>query len=111
MSRKNRRLEAIAKIIGAEGFTDFAANEVKRYWRRRVITPDGRKRVGKIRRAFGEVAARLPAGDQLILGKYISILCKEQFETGLRLGLMTLVADLSEEAHWDDMETGAGLIE
>lgn len=91
----NRHLGAIAKILAAEGFSEFAANEIKRYWRRRVVSPRQYGRLKQIKAAFGKmVTEKLDERDRIVLGKYMGMCMAAQFDTGLRLGLMTLVAEL-----------------
>jgi hypothetical protein len=93
LNSKQSSLSAIANLLGGEGFSEYAANEVRRYWFARHVTREGKRRLGKVKKAFGEmVAEKLDERDQLVLGKFISVLCKAQFDTGLRLGLMTLAA-------------------
>jgi hypothetical protein len=89
-------LDAIAKLLGGEGFSERSANEVKRYWFRRVPTTSrAQKRLRALKRAFGAmVAEKLDDRDKVLLGKFISVLMRAQFDTGLRLGLMTLGAEL-----------------
>lgn len=90
-----RVLGHIAEILGAEGFTDFAANEVKRYWKRRVVSDRQQGRIKQITKAFGQmVTEKLDERDKIVLGKYIAMLSAAQFDTGLRLGLMTLATEL-----------------
>lgn len=92
----SRSLAAIAEILAAEGFGDYAANEVKRYWRRRVVSPRQLKRLDAIKAAFGKmVSEKLDEQDRIVMGKYMSVMMAAQFDTGLRLGLMTLVNDLA----------------
>ena len=92
-------LKALADLLGGEGYSEQCHNEIKRYYlhnQKRRMTLEAASRVEKVQRAFGKMAAaKLDEGDQLILGKFISLLCHANFDTGLRLGLMTLAADFT----------------
>ena len=95
MSRiRNVSLAAIGTLLGGEGFTDHCAQMVKRYWLNRHVTRDKLRRVKQVKRAFNEqVGSKLSAADRLILGKFIALISKASFETGLRTGLMTLATE------------------
>lgn len=89
--RSIRSAAVIAKLLACEGFTDHLAGEIKRYWYAACCraTPQSRRRILKAKRAFTElVKAKLTDTDRLILGKWMSVFARMQFETGLRLGLM-----------------------
>jgi hypothetical protein len=91
-------LHALAAVLGGEGFGEHAANEVKRYWNRRVMSDRQAGRVERIRSAFSQmVADKLDDRDRVVLGKFLGLLCKCHFDTGLRLGLMTLAAEFGRE--------------
>ncbi len=95
---KQRSLAQIASILAAEGFTDHAANEVKRYWRRKVVTGRQQQRIERVKAAFSKICdEKLSGADKIVMGKYIGVLMSAQFDTGLRLGLMTLLFDLEEK--------------
>lgn len=92
-----RSLSAIAKLLGAEGFSDFTKNEVLKYWKKRSgLTERQLNHIVKRKQAFSEAMQQLDESDRLIVGKYIGLLEKACFDTGLKLGLMTSVVDKYE---------------
>lgn len=80
----------IAKLLHSEGYTDFVANMVKRYWRRNLVDPNRLGRLASIERAFREqVIPKLTDGDKKVLGRFMSVNSRMQFDAGLRIGLMS----------------------
>lgn len=88
----NRSAVCIARVLKAEGFTPFMANEMKKYALKSLATPRQRERWKRIKKAFGlMVADRLDEADKVVLGKFIGTLQKMSFESGLRIGLAALL--------------------
>lgn len=78
----------IARLLGTEGYTDFVANQVKRYWMRRSgLTDRQRDSIERLKDSFGQIMAKVSEGERLIIGRYFGLLMKMQFETGLKIGL------------------------
>lgn len=78
----------VAQLLSTEGFTDYTANQVKRYWMASVMDRRRRGRVENIKRAFSKlVAEKLDEGDRLVLGRFVALMEKMGFDTGLRIGL------------------------
>lgn len=91
----------IAKLLDCEGFSDFTANQIKRYWLKNCQNPRLAPRVAKIRRAFAEmVRAKLSDADRLILGRMMAVHARQNFDTGLRIGLTAFLngARIDDEA-------------
>lgn len=87
-----RSLQVIAKLLDAEGFSDFTANQVERYWRENVENLRAKGRNDRTERAFAEtITPMLTDTQRLVLGKWIAFRLEQAFQTGLRLGLMTAV--------------------
>ena len=93
--RPPRGAQDIAQVLGTAGYTDYAASCIKRYWRRNCVVTDlQKKRHAGIVRAFAEsVLPTLTDAQKKVLGRYISMLNRAQFDTGLRIGLTTRMFD------------------
>lgn len=82
----------IARLLGTEGFTDHVAAQVKRYWMHRSgLTDRQRKSIERLKKEFGEIMHGLGEGERLIVGKYVGLLMRMQFDTGLKIGIQSLV--------------------
>lgn len=93
----SKSLSSIARLLGAEGFSDFTKNEVIKYWKNRSgLTERQLKHIESRKKAFSAIMAKLDDSERLIVGKYIGFLEKACFETGLKLGLMTSIVDKYE---------------
>lgn len=78
----------IAKLLDCEGFSDYTANQVERYWKRNEVKTDRQKRqVERLEQAFSEWTKDMPADKRLLLGKFIAMHQKMGFDTGVRIGL------------------------
>lgn len=100
MSRPIKSAVAIAQLLDCEGFSDHTANQVKRYWMASVCKRHEKMRIARKRKAFQEMAkAKLTDGDRIILGKWISVIMKQSFDTGLRMGLTASLHPLAEEVN------------
>lgn len=87
--RKGIRTAAkIAKLLGVEGYSDFVHNQVKQYWRNVVMRRNSRKNVNRLDKDFSAFMADATPADRLLVGKFIALKAKENFDTGLRIGLM-----------------------
>ena len=93
-NRKSRVNSAvvIARLLGTEGFTEHVANEVKRYWLHRSgLTERQQKSIERLKKEFGEIMHGMTEGQRLIVGKYIGLLIRMQFDTGLKIGIQSLL--------------------
>lgn len=95
---QHRTASTIAQLLGVEGYSDHVHNQVEKYWRKVVLHLGARKRVRNLDREFSEIMAELSDADKLIVGKFISLRCQMNFDTGLRIGLMA-------HAHINDKST------
>jgi hypothetical protein len=88
----------IAKLLATEGFTDFLANGIEQYWRKKSgLTDRQKKQIARLDNEVARIMAASTEGDRQIMGRFIGLHKKMSFDTGLRIGLMTLVFRLSEE--------------
>lgn len=103
--RDMKSAAVVAQILSAEGFSEYLANEVKRYWMKQICNPRAIARARHKKTAFSElVKEKLNEGDRVILGKFISLVEKMAFDTGIRVGLAAFmygarVADADIDAH------------
>lgn len=97
-------LTPLAKILDAEGFSEFAANQVKRYWNKNMMTARLAGRAENTKKAFSEmVKQKLDERDKIVLGKFLQLFARMHFDTGVRLGLMAFLY-----GHWTKEEVEAG---
>lgn len=95
----------VARLLGTEGFTDHVAAQVKRYWMHRSgLTDRQRKSIERLKKEFGEIMHGMTEGQRLIVGKYIGLLMRMQFDTGLKIGIQALLTqngngDIDPEIH------------
>jgi hypothetical protein len=86
----------IARLLGTEGFTEHVANEVKRYWMHRSgLTDRQYQSIVRLKKEFGAIMHELDEGERLIVGNYVGLLMRQQFDTGLKIGIQT-IATLNE---------------
>jgi hypothetical protein len=84
---------------------------------------DRRRSLEKMEQHFSEVMTKLDAKDRLIVGKFISLRSKMNFDTGLRIGLqamahiadkpvfpVSLVTAESRDGHSDPIRAVAGAL-
>lgn len=85
----------IARLLGTEGFTDHTAAQVKRYWMHRSgLTERQRKSIERLKKEFGAIMnSKLGEGERLIIGKYIGLLMRMGFDTGLKIGIQALLTE------------------
>lgn len=78
----------IARLLSTEGFSDYTANEVTRYWKHRSgLTDRQMRQVERLEERVSEIMARLDVGDNLVIGKFIGLHKKMSFDTGVKIGL------------------------
>lgn len=83
-----RSLSAVANLLGTTGFSHKTAEGLMK-WSRRRLFRDARRydKVHAIRTEFRDAVSKLPAGDRLVLGKFIAIQKAMAFDAGLSMGL------------------------
>lgn len=98
----------IAKLLGSSGYDEFAVGCVKKYWRRNCEQPRAKARNAKKKRAFSAlVKEKLNDSDRIVLGQFLSMFAKMNFDAGLRIGLTTtLVAGASDHPDYGEDEAG-----
>jgi predicted DNA-binding ribbon-helix-helix protein len=99
--RALRTATTIAELLGVEGYSDYAHNQVKSYWRR-VVMKGGPRRLRNLEKDFSEFMESASAADKLIVGKFISQRARESFDTGLRIGLMAYAHQRDKHVTFDD---------
>lgn len=78
----------IARLLGTEGFSDYTANEVSRYWKHRSGLTDRQiRQVERLEAKMSEIMSRLDVSDNLAVGKFIGLHKKMSFDTGVKIGL------------------------
>lgn len=79
---------ALAKLLRTEGFTDYVANGVEKYWKKHAgLTDRQRRQIAKLEKSLSEIASKLDIKERLVLGKFIGLHKKMSFDAGLRIGL------------------------
>lgn len=92
----------IAQLLGTEGFTDFVANMVEKYWKHRSgLTDRQREQIADLEHEMGRIMAPLSPGDRLVIGKFIGLHKKMSFDTGLKIGLQTFATKVDKEIPHD----------
>lgn len=91
MSGKKKPLRSavvIAKHLSTEGFNDHVAGMVEKYWKQSCGLSDRQRRqIAKLEKELTRVCGEMPAGDRLVLGRFIGLHKKMSFDTGLRIGI------------------------
>lgn len=96
----NRTATTVAQLLGVEGYSDFAHNQVKKYWRRVIMRRGAGKRVRNLERDFSEFMRDATPADKLLVGKFIAQRAKESFDTGLRIGVMAFAHERDKATDW-----------
>jgi len=105
---------SVAKLLDSEGYSDHTANQIRRYWHKNcVLTERQEKRAAGIHKAFSDhVASKLTESQRLVMGKYIALLNRANFETGLRMGLTVRLFPGEEEMSVETAgSVGKGMIQ
>ena len=98
MRKAPNSASVLAKLLCTEGFTDYLANGIEQYWRNKSgLTERQRKQIARLDKEVARIMATAAEGDRLIIGRFIGLHKKMSFDTGLRIGLMTLIFRLSKE--------------
>lgn len=104
----------IAKLLATEGFTDYVANGIEQYWRKKSgLTERQKKQLARLDKEVARIMAAVPEGDRQIMGRFIGLHKKMSFDTALRIGLMTLVSRLSrkvDEFNAQDVDSQADIL-
>lgn len=87
----------IARILGVEGYSNHVHNEVKRWWKHRVMDPRETFRLERIEAEFSEFMRDASESDRLLVGKFIQLRSRQSFDAGFRVGFQALVFEHSAE--------------
>lgn len=88
----------IARLLGNEGFTPYVANQIQTYWKKRSgLTERQQKSIKALRKEFSSIMKNLDKKETLVIGKYIGLLEKMCFETGLKIGLQTFAESVEKD--------------
>ncbi len=93
----------IARLLDSEGFTDFTANQVERYWRRNIggLTSRQKNKLKKIDGEVSELMKDKTAAERMLIGRFIGLHKKMSFDVGLRIGI-TAFAVKNDKQVFDD---------
>jgi hypothetical protein len=99
MSGNHRSAVIVARVLGVEGYSDFAHNQIELYWKHAVMDARREKNIARAERKFSKLVADLDLTERerKVLGHFISVRSQMSFDTGLRLGMMAF-------AHVNDKE-------
>lgn len=98
MSRKVKSAEVIGRLLGAEGFSDYLANQIEHYWKTRSgLTERQQKSIKVLRKEFSGIMANLSKAECLVIGRFIGFKEKMAFDTGLKIGLQAFAQKTNKE--------------
>ncbi len=87
-----RSLVPIARILGADGFTDHVANLITKYWKTKSgLSHRQFRNIRELNDAISKLTANMSKPEKLALGKFIGLHKKMSFDVGLKTGLMTFL--------------------
>lgn len=89
----------VAKLLDAEGFSDFTAAQVRRWWKKNRMKTSQAFRINRVKKAFQDmVKEKLNERDRLVLGRFIAMQQKMSFDAGLTAGFMATLYDPDGDA-------------
>ncbi len=92
----------IARLLDSEGFTDFTANQVEKYWRKNIGgTNRQQNKLKKIDKELSEFMRDKTEAERLLIGRFIGLHKKMSFDVGLRIGI-TAFAVKNDKQVFDD---------
>ena len=92
MSKPLNSAVVIARLLGTEGFTDYVANSVHKYWRKSSgLSPRQQNKLKHLEENMTGICKKLSEGDKMVLGRFISYHKKMSFDTGLKIGLTCIL--------------------
>lgn len=98
MSKQVRSATVIAQLLGTEGFSDFTANQVEKYWRTRSgLTDRQQRQIDRLNKEVSLIMSGLSEGDCLVIGKFIGLHKKMSFDAGLKIGLQAFAQKCDKE--------------
>ena len=94
---------AIAKLLDCEGFSDYTANQLEKYWRTvSNLTERQKAQLKRLEAAISDWCRDMPADKRLLLGKFVGLHKKMAFEVGLRMGLTCMAVKCDQDFNIDD---------
>jgi len=106
MAKKVKSAVVIARLLGTEGFSDFVANQVEHYWRRRSgLTARQHRQIERLDQDMSRIMSEFSDGDRLVVGRFIGLHKKMSFDTGLKIGLQAFAQKCNKRIEEED-ETG-----
>lgn len=97
MSGNHRSAVIIARLLGIEGYSNYVHNQVEKYWKHKMMRPEKAKHIERVEREFSEIMADMDERDRLLVGKFIGLRSKMNFDAGLRIGLMAYAHHFDHE--------------
>lgn len=89
----------IARLLDTEGFSDYTANQVEKYWKRSAkLSPRQLSKLKKLDSDITALSSKLTEGEKLAMGRFIGLHKKMSFEVGLRIGITTFVQKCNSPA-------------
>ena len=97
-SRRKRSAVIIARILSTEGFTDYTANLIERYWRKNSgLSQRQERQIVQLDKKVSEIMKDMPIENRLVIGRFIGLHKKMSFETGLKIGLQAFAQKMDKE--------------
>lgn len=93
----------IAKLLGTEGFSEYTADQIDRFARRKMEKRE-QERHDKTERAMSSVCEKLDDATKIVIGKFITLHKKMAFETGIRIGLTAVLVNESKDYSTDGID-------
>ena len=88
----------IARLLNSEGFTDYVANQIERYWKNSSgLTDRQKQKIRRLEKALSDFMRDKTEGEKAVIGKFIGLHKKMSFDTGLRMGLSAFAARNAED--------------
>ena len=84
----------IARLLDSEGFTDYVANQIDRYWKHNAgLTERQKEKLKKVEKSISDFMADKSEGEKMVLGRFIGLHKKMAFDTGLKMGLAAFAVE------------------
>lgn len=97
-SRRKRSAVIIARLLSTEGFTDYTANLVESYWKKKSgLTARQERQIAQLEKKFSKFMEDVSIEDRLVIGRFIGLHKKMSFDTGLKIGLQAFATKMDKE--------------
>lgn len=102
MGKKIRSAAVIARLLGSEGFSEYLANEVEKYWKTRSgLTERQQNSIKRLKKELSGIMSNLSKADCLVVGRFIGLKEKVAFDSGLKIGLMSFAQKQDKDIELD----------